>query len=698
MTDTHLSGEPSRSGGDRRGHRPPMNRTVSLDVHQAESARSTLVRYSMQVLVLAVVYLSAAKLGLAVPVAHGNATPIWAPTGISLAALLLYGYRLWPGVALGALVANATTDISLAAAAGIGTGNTLEALAGAYVLHRVAFRYSLDRVRDVLALTVLAALFSTAISATVGVTSLRVAGEIASAAYPSSWAIWWFGDAMGNLLVAPLLLVWIGHPPTRIDLRRILEGSILLILLVTVSFVVFFWTRWSFAYAILFPLLIWGALRFRQRGVTTGTLVVATIAVWATLTGSVPFAEANLTQNVAILQAQISVIAVALLIVAATMSERERAENALRDSEERFRRVFENGPLGMALVDRDFRFIRANKAFSRMLGYTERELEALAFVDITHPDDVDLDVDLARRVLEGTIPSYQIEKRYITKNGRSLPVSLTATVVRDQHGKPLYGLGIIEDVTERRRAEDALRTGLEREKLAAERLRQLDQLKNEFVAMIAHDLRSPLGVIGNLAYLLREKWDVVEEGERREFLDRISHRTTELSKLVVNVLDLAAIESGELRYDIQPFDLGALAAKIVEELEMAHPERAFRVHLPESLPLASGDRNRNWQILSNLLGNAIKFSSENYPIDVSVSSGETFIQVDVRDEGIGIASEDEPKLFQRFSRLNQDGGGGTGLGLYMCKSMVEAQGGRIWVESHPGKGSTFRYTLPIAQP
>jgi PAS domain S-box-containing protein len=698
MTDSRLSGSPTRSEGEGSAVAPDPGGWRSPDMPPGNEEARGLVHYGAQIAVLAVAYLLTAKLGLSVPVAHGNATPVWAPTGISLAALILFGTRLWPGVALGALIANATTAIPLWAAVGIAVGNTFEALAGTYLLRRVGFRHSLDRVRDVLALVGLAALLSTAISATIGATSLRLAGAISWSAYPFSWSIWWFGDAMGDLLVAPALLVWVGGPRAGFDLRRSIEAAVLVVLLIAVSSVVFFWTPWAFAYAILFPLLIWAALRFGQRGVTVGALIVACSAVWGTLIGSTPIAGASQTENVAILQAQMSVIAVALLVLAATITERQRADVALRDSEERFRRIFEDGPLGLVIVDHTFRLVRVNKALCRMLGYAASELEGLSFVDITHPDDVDTDVELAERALRGIIPGYQIQKRYLKKNGDVVPISLTASIVRDTIGNPMYGLGIIEDVSERHRAEEALRTALKREREAAERQRQLDQLKNEFVTMIAHDLRSPLGVIGSVAHVLRENWDVIGASERREFLDSISHRATDLSRLVHDVLDLAAIESGELPYDVRPFDLGALVKKIVDELNHAHPARTFNVNVPKGLPAASGDRDRNWQILFNLLGNAIKFSSEEDPIDVSVSADDLSVRAAVRDRGIGIAAEDLPKLFQRFVRLSKGGERieGSGLGLYLCKMMVEAQGGRIWVESQPGVGSTFSYTLPVA--
>jgi integral membrane sensor domain MASE1 len=196
-------------------------------------------RLSARSLVLAAtvfgVYVGAAKLGIELSVAHGVITPVWAPTGISLAALVLFGLRFWPAVALGALVANATTGASVPEAAFIAVGNTLEAVVGAALLLRVGFRPALARVQDVFALVLLGAIASTTISATNGVTTLWISGSLSGADYGSEWLLWWLGDAMGDLVVAPLLLVWAAAPLRNLSRRLTVEAFVLLGLLVAVS-------------------------------------------------------------------------------------------------------------------------------------------------------------------------------------------------------------------------------------------------------------------------------------------------------------------------------------------------------------------------------------------------------------------------------------------------------------------------------
>jgi signal transduction histidine kinase len=248
-------------------------------------------------------------------------------------------------------------------------------------------------------------------------------------------------------------------------------------------------------------------------------------------------------------------------------------------------------------------------------------------------------------------------------------------------------------------AEDRART-LEREREANERLRQVDQLKTEFVAMVAHDLRSPMSVITGFADTIHDRWDELPDTQKLEFLRLISRNTRSLAEFVEDVLQVARMESGELHYDVHPFDARTVVQRIVADMTIAHPELRLTVDAPEQLPDALGDEERNWQILTNLVSNALKFSNGDPEVSVEIMAlpSEGAVAIAVHDNGVGIADEDLPRLFRRFSRVGSTRRtvAGTGLGLYIVKSMVEAQGGRIWVDSQPGRGSTFTYTLPIA--
>jgi integral membrane sensor domain MASE1 len=284
--------------------------------------------YLAKVVVLAGVYYGAAKLGLNLAFDAPSVTAIWPPTGIALAAILLWGYRVWPGVALGALLANGWTGVPLYAVAGITVGNTLEALAGAYLLREFAdFRASLERVRDVLALVVLAGAVSTTISATIGVTSLLVGNEIASGDIGSVWRTWWLGDMGGDLVVAPALLVAATHWPYRRAPGRLLEAVALVAAVVGVSALVF--SQSAAITFVVFPLLVWAALRFWQLGAVGAILLVASIAIPLTENDLGPFSGHPPDDRLLLAQGFLGIASLTALVLAAVITERRRAEEAV---------------------------------------------------------------------------------------------------------------------------------------------------------------------------------------------------------------------------------------------------------------------------------------------------------------------------------------------------------------------------------
>jgi len=292
------------------------------------SGRGGWKPYVAKVAVLAGVYYGAAKLGLNLAFTSSSVTAIWAPTGIALAAVLLWGYRVWPGVALGALLANGWTGVPLYAVLGITVGNTLEALAGAYLLRELAdFRASLERVKDVIALAILGGAVSTTISASIGVTSLLVGNEIASEDFGSVWRTWWLGDMGGDLVIAPALLVAATHWPYRRAPGRPLEAAALVVVVLGVSALIF--SRSTPLIFVLFPLGVWAALRFWQPGTVLGILLVASIAIPLTESDSGPFAGHPPDDRLLLAQGFLGIASVTMLVLAAVITERRRAEEAV---------------------------------------------------------------------------------------------------------------------------------------------------------------------------------------------------------------------------------------------------------------------------------------------------------------------------------------------------------------------------------
>jgi integral membrane sensor domain MASE1/anti-sigma regulatory factor (Ser/Thr protein kinase) len=272
---------------------------------------------------VALVYFGSAKLGLTLAFATPSVTAVWPPTGIALAALVLGGRRLWPGVALGAFLANVTTDVPVATALGITIGNTLEALVGASLLRMSGFRPDLRRLRDILALLVLGGALSTLVAATIGIGSLAL-GDALPDDVLSAWRVWWLGDMGGDLLVASLLMIAVTHWPYREAPGRLAEALLLACGLVAVALVVFSHSAGT-AY-LTFPFLAWAALRFFQPGAIAAAFVVGTLAVAFTAHGSGQFVQSSEDDSLLLAQTFAAVSGLSALLLATVMGQRTRAE------------------------------------------------------------------------------------------------------------------------------------------------------------------------------------------------------------------------------------------------------------------------------------------------------------------------------------------------------------------------------------
>lgn len=289
-------------------------------------------------------YFVTAKLGLTLDAVSGFATLVWPPTGIALASILLFGYRYWPAIFGGAVLVNLSLGAPFITAIGIGIGNTLEALAGAFLLVRFAgFRNSLDRIKDVVSLVVLACIFSTLVSATIGVASLWL-GNVKTEGFGATWSAWWFGDILGDLIVAPLFLVWATRFRSKDFEIKMNTWSLLEIFLLALSltlvgvalfseFVVHIGIPSPTLPYIFFPFIVWASLRFDQLGNTLVVSLITAFAIWGTIHGYGPFSHETLRENLFLLNSFISIIALTGMILAGSVAEREQALEDRRKSE-----------------------------------------------------------------------------------------------------------------------------------------------------------------------------------------------------------------------------------------------------------------------------------------------------------------------------------------------------------------------------
>jgi PAS domain S-box-containing protein len=491
----------------------------------------------------------------------------------------------------------------------------------------------------------------------------------------------------------------------------------------------------------------------------------------------------------------------------------ESANDRLRESEERFRLTIDEAPIGMAVVALDGHFVRVNRALCEIVGYTSDELTSLTFQAITHRDDLDTDVALARQLARGEIPRYQLEKRYVRKDGSIVDIMLSASILRGQDGAPLYYIVQIEDISKRKRSDDALRLseakfsaivsiaadaiisidedqhivifneGAERifgyssvevlgkpldmliperpreihrqhvadfaashdttrrmaqpqdvfglrksgEEFPAEAsiskivvggvtlfavvLRDITERKNteaalrramtareQVLGVVAHDLRNPLTSIVQCVFLARRG----REPERLDNrLDIISRAAARMNHLIQGLLDVSLIEARQLKIPVERVNVADLVLEAVESQTPLASSSGLEVRVDVAQDGANlwANRERLHEVFENLMGNAIKFTEAGRHITVGARSRAEDVLFWVADTGQGIAPEDLHHVFDRFwQAVPRTGQLGAGLGLAITKGIIDALGGRIWVESAPGRGSTFFFTIPKAPP
>ena len=655
------------------------------------------------------VYFGAAKFGLTLGYENTSITAVWPPTGIALVALLLGGYRMWPAVALGAFLANSWTGVPLPAVLGLAAGNTLEAVAGAFLLRRVArFQPALERVRDVAALAVLAGALSTMASATIGVASLWVAGRVSSGELASAWRVWWLGDMGGDLLVAPALLLF--ARPFRLDLRpaRIAEVVVSGSALVGVG-LLFLSRPTPLAFA-LFPLLMWAAIRFGQRGAALATVVVAGIAVYFTSRGLGPFVRGSPDDSLLGSQMFMGFTATTALLLAAITAERERARRALRSAHDALelkvrKRTADLANANDALRKSELQLAEAQRVayigswewdiaaddvhwsdeLYRIYGLDREQFGASyeAFLACVHPDDRQA-ADEAVRTAFADPGQFDFDHRVIRPDGEVRTLHARGRVEVDEDGTPVRMFGTGHDVTERE---------LER--------READRLKDEFFALVSHELRTPLSSVKGYVELLLDGRAGAETNARgREFALTIARNASRLESLVDDLLFAAQLQSGALAlHPEDTVDLSELLADRVEAAAQDAAERTIELVLTSEASCGcTGNRDRLSQVFDNLISNALTYTPKGGRVDVTLEKRDDTAIVSIRDTGIGIAQADRHRVFGRFFRAPavRERIPGLGLGLSTAKAIAELYGGRIAIESEEGAGSTVRFEIPLA--
>jgi PAS domain S-box-containing protein len=371
--------------------------------------------------------------------------------------------------------------------------------------------------------------------------------------------------------------------------------------------------------------------------------------------------------------------------------EGELANERLRQSEEKLRLTFESVPEGIIITDLEGRIQEVNSAAVGTHGYNKRDdFIGRDFLELVASPDRTRASSQMKRMLD-TGRSLLVEYTLLKKDDSQFPAELNAAVMRYSSGEPIGFVFVITDITEIQEREKR-----ERE---LEILRDVDKLRSQFLANISHELRTPLTSIkGFVSTLLRTdvKW---EEEDRRDFLETIDREANRLTRLISDLLDISRLDAGALKLDRDVYHVSEILDSIQGNLESITAKHSLEVIVPDKLPPVYVDETRIGQVMTNLIENATKYSEEGSQITIEARHSGDEITVSVADKGAGIPPEFLEKLFDRFYQVEDIATGrkkGTGLGLSISRGIVEAHGGRIWVESRLGAGSKFSFTLPVA--
>jgi PAS domain S-box-containing protein len=381
------------------------------------------------------------------------------------------------------------------------------------------------------------------------------------------------------------------------------------------------------------------------------------------------------------------------------VTERFRVEEELRRREEELRSLFDLSAIGMAKVSSEGRYLRVNRKYCQMLGYSEQELLDLTLYDVTHPDDREASAVKMSSSFNGEPEEYSIEKRYVRKDGKIIWALVNWTIVRDDEGQPLLSVANIQDITARKRAEAEREELLLRERAARETAEAATRSKDEFLAVVSHELRSPLNAILGYAALLR--YGGMDPQEVKHAVEVIERSGKAQGRLIDDLLDTARIISGKLRIVVGPVDLVSVIEESVQTIRPAAEAKGVSLgaDLPSEIGQITGDPARLQQVVWNLLSNAIKFTPQGGRVEARLERVDPHIRITVSDTGKGISPDFLPYVFDRFHQSDTSSvrrHGGLGLGLALAKYLVELHGGTIEAESSgEGQGATFKVTLPV---
>lgn len=688
--------------------RNPIRWSRTEQSHYSLKASSTshLTTFT-RVVILTAFYFLGGLLGKHAAFLSGSITLVWPPSGIALAAILLFGYRFWPGVALGAVLFALLDGVPFGFfTLGTAIGNTVGAVVCAFLLNNfIKFENQMERTRDVTGFIGLACFLGTTVNATFNVVSLIYAGAVSWNSLGPKVLEWWVPNALAGLVVAPFIIAWATpstlHWRPKLIIEAIICGAGLVggTLISFDSWFVYGIQNYPLAY-LPFPFLVWGALRFGQRGATTGTLLVTGLGIYSLLQGRGPFMSGKQDESLMLIGSYIGVLAITNMLLAAAAAERRHAEHALKQSEKRLRAVVEDQTDLICRFDAEGALTFVNGAYCRFKGKTEAELLGTDFLEGFSEEDLAVTL-CTLNALPKEEPVLSFDHHVVASDGQGVWQQYAVRRLFNESGGASEFQAVVQDITHHKQSEETLQQAKEAAETA-------NRAKSQFLANMSHELRTPLHAIIGFSEMLADQTFGGLNERQLKYANHILTSGRHLHQLINDILDLSKVEAGRLELSRSPFDVATALQNLGTLVKtLAHKKSIdLTSDVPPGLPPLHADEVKFKQIMYNLLSNAIKFTPKEGRVTVTVVQGvedPESLEISVSDTGIGIRPEDQQRIFNEFEQVDSSYGRqqqGTGLGLALTRRLVELHGGRIWVESQgiENLGSTFTFVLPAAKP
>ena len=643
---------------------------------------SIRLRLVLRTILLASLYVLFGKLGLIGPIeeADGNVTLIWPPSGIAFAAAIYLGYKDWPGLAIGALTLNLINGSSVAFAIITAVGNPLPAIAAFYILRRyTTFDPSFGRLTDALWFLFIPALLTPILSASLGGMGLVLFDDVPLALGPNILLSWWVGDAMGVLLIAPVIFTIKGWVSETWNIERVAE---IIPLILGLLFVGTIFLTGSFGYnseasvAVddaflysIFVLAVWSAIRFGPHGTSVSIFIIAMFSFVGSVIGHGPFASDNVQLTLIKMHMFLAALAIVSMCLAAEVEEYKRSRRSLQESETRFRALLDNSPTRIISKDLEERYQVTNKAFTHAFDKSEDQIIGKRSRDLPWltQEEIDANERGDKEVLEnGVSVTYESIANKGTISESHWEVVKYPILNESQEIIGLGGIGT--NITQRKIAEQASQESMK----AAE---DANRAKSTFLAAASHDVRQPLQALEMFQSVLKDRISSTPAGQDetvQSLFERMNDCFLALKGLFDSLLDISKLDSQTMKPNITEFSLLNLMSRILSRYDgLAQvKELEFKIYAPDFKVLC--DETLLSQILSNFVGNAIRYT-ESGKVQFRAYQRANQICIEVQDTGVGIPPDKIKYIFDEFYQVGneqRDRTQGLGLGLSIAKKRL----------------------------